>query len=299
MTADRSDILSVDIGGASCKIARVTGKGKVRDFRQYETDDIRTGGPEALVERLRPYVEDYSIDGVALGIPATVDWDHNHVRSECEELPWIEDSANKKAIQDGLKRPVRLVNDVEALLVGEWTWGELKGYSTGVVVSLGESMGSALLWNGSPQQGRRGSIMELEHVSLDTYGEQRDGFPPGSLHHWLSGKGLKNQLESLEKDIELNELFEEDRQEAGEIVDRFEDKLAHLLGTIVMMLDPEKIVLAGGLTGSADRWLPNVEEKMDQFILEQFQGVPSVELGRLCGEDVAKGPAAFWDWQEE
>jgi predicted NBD/HSP70 family sugar kinase len=238
------------------------------------------------------------VDGVALGIPATVDWDHNHVRSECEELPWIEDSANKKQLRDRLKRPVLMVNDVEALLVGEWLWGELKGYSSGVVISLGESMGSALLWNGTPQQGRRGSIMELEHVSLDTDGAGVAGSPPGSSRYWLSGKGLRDRLDEVAADCSLESLFESDREDLLELKNRFRDKLAHLIGTVVMMLDPERIVLAGGLTGSADHWLPGVEERMNDFVMEQFQGLPSVQLGQLCGDEVVKGPAAFWDWQE-
>lgn len=295
MSPETGHILSVDIGGATCKMGHVSADGDVRDAQRFATSSIRSGGPERLLEHLKPYVQENPIEGVAMGIPATVDWDHNNVRSKCEEVPWLEDASNKKMIQDGLKRPVKLVNDVEALLVGEWRWGELKGFHNGVVLSLGESMGSALLWDETPQQGRRGSIMELEHVSLDTHGE---GSPPGSASYWLSGKGLKARLEQAGLDTDLQAFFRADGKEYNQLQQQFEDKLSHLLGLIMMMLDPERLVLTGGLTGSADCWLEAVEDKMDRYVMEQFQGLPSLLLGRLREDDVLQGPAAFWHWKE-
>ncbi|MFB6346364.1 MAG: ROK family protein [bacterium] len=296
---DRNKVLSVDIGGASCKVGLVDEDGEVLEFKRYNTEDVRKWGAEGFLDRLQPYTEDYSIDALAMGIPATVDWDHNHVRSKCREVPWLAEVENKKILQDGLGRPILLVNDVEAHLVGEWFWGELKGYSSGVVLSLGMSMGSALLWNEVPQQGRRGSIMELEHLSLDTYGDQQDADPPGSSSYWLSGSGLRDQMEQAGEVAELSEFFSSQDPVHAEIRETFEDKLAHLLGIVVMMLDPERIVLAGGLTGSHEQWLPAVEDKMDKYVMEQFQGLPSVTLAQLREEDVIKGPAAFWDWNEE
>lgn len=297
--SERNEVLSVDIGGATCKVGLVDHTGEVLEFERHATEDVRDWGAEGFVERLKPFTEEYSIDALAMGIPATVDWDHNRVRSKCEEVPWLADSANKKTLQDGIGRPFLLVNDVEAHLVGEWTWGELKGLSSGVVLSLGMSMGSALLWNEVPQQGRRGSIMELEHLSLETYGPQNNSDPPGSSSHWLSGSGLKEQMRRKGEVLELPELFENTGEPYQDIRETFEDKLAHLLGIIVMMLDPERIVLAGGLTRSHEQWLPSVKEKMDKYVMEQFQGLPSVVLAQLRREDVIKGPAAFWDWNED
>lgn len=297
---DRNKILSVDIGGSSCKIGLVDAQGDVLEFKRYDTEKVREWGARGFVDRLKGFESEYSVDGVTLGIPAMVDWDHNNVRSACDEVPWLEESSNKKIIQDELHRPVLLVNDVEALLVGEWFWGELKGLDTGVVLSLGTSMGSALLWNETPQQGRRGSIMDLELLSLNTYGGHREGVPPGHASQWLSGAGLKKKMrEETDESRPLSEFFSTDKEPYVQLRETFEDKMAHLLGSIVVMLDPERIVLAGGLTRSEDEWLPTVEEKMDNFITDEFKGVPSVTLAHLRDEDVVKGPAAFWDWTRE
>lgn len=293
---ERNKLISVDIGGSSCKIGLVDARGEVLEFKRFATEAVREWGPEGFVERLRPWAKNYSVDGVALGVPAMVDWNHNNVRSDCAELPWIEDPVNKKILRDELNRPLLLVNDVEALLVGEWFWGELKGLDTGVVISLGTSMGSALLWNETPQQGRRGSIMDLEHLSLDTYGREQGSFPPGSSSQWLSGAGLKQKMHDADEIIPLSEFFTTDEEVCVNLRETFEDKLAHLIGTIVVMLDPERIVLAGGLTKSEEVWLPPVEEKMEKFIPDEFTGVPSLTLAQLRNKDVAKGPAAFWDW---
>lgn len=294
--SERNTIISIDIGGSSCKIGVVDAGGDLLEFKKFATEDVRDWGPDGFVERLKPLQSEFSVDGIALGIPAMVDWDHNHIRGACEEIPWIEDTSNQRLLQDEMRRPILLVNDVEALLVGEWYWGELKGLNTGVVLSLGTSMGSALLWNETPQQGRRGSIMDLEHLSLDTYGERPGNYPPGSSWTWLSGYGLKERMSEVGEVLPFQEFFTTDRDEYVELRETFEDKLAHLLGTIVIMLDPERIVLAGGLTKSQKQWLPAVEEKMNNYIMDEFKGVPSVTLSQLRNEDVAKGPAAFWDW---
>lgn len=299
MDNERSKILSIDIGGASCKVGLVDSNGEVTENTSFDTEDVRNWGPDGFVDRLSDYEKSYSIDAIALGIPATVDWDHNHVRSECDEVPWLTDSSNKKLIQDRLSRPVLLVNDVEAHLVGEWIWGELKGLNSGVMLSLGASMGSALLWSGEPQQGRRGSIMELEHLSLETYGEVKRNRPPGSSTHWLSGRGLTDKIGERGDVVPLPEFFKTDSEPYVSIRKTFEDKMAHLLSIIVMMLDPERIVLAGGLTKSHEQWLPPVKDKMDNYIMDQFKGLSSITLARLRGRDVIKGPAAFWDWQKK
>ena len=299
MSSERNFILSIDIGGANCKIGRVGPEGNVAGFESYPTARIREGGVDNFIDILNNHTDKYSIEGIALALPATVDWEHNHVRSQCAEVPWLEEAVNKRKMEDELHLPVRFVNDVEALLVGEWFWGELKGMNSGVVISLGESMGSALLWDGEPQQGRRGSIMELEHVSLETFGKEMEGLPPGSSSNWLSGQGLREHLNDKCVDCTLKELFEGDDEEIQEIQEEFEFRLAHLLGTVVMMLDPERLVLTGGLTASYDSWFSGVKEKMDNYVMEQFQGLPAVMLGQLRGEEVVKGPAAFWDWRQK
>jgi glucokinase len=297
MSNDQNFILSVDIGGANCKIGRVATNGDVFDVTFVPTTEVKEIGAEGFVRLLEPYVEKHAIDGISVALPATVDWEHNYVRGHCPEVPWFEEKENIRFIQDQLHREVVLVNDVEAHLVGEWIWGELKGMSSGVVISLGESMGSAFLWDSRPQQGRRGSVMELQHVSLETGGEIVDNQPPGSSNLWLSGNGLRNQMEKEADIIELPEFFQATAQPYVDLRETFEDKLAHLLGTVVMMFDPEKIVLTGGLTASQGEWLGNVKEKMENYIMEQFSGLPVVMLGSLRGEEVVKGPAAFWEWK--
>lgn len=298
MKKDEASVISVEIGGATCKIGRVNRAGEVSNVSQYKTQRLREQGLEKLIEILEDYEEKYIVEAVVIALPATVEWGENHVRSSCPDLPWMEEAESIGKLQDRLGRPLQLVNDVEALLFGEWRSGELSGYNSGVVLSLGENMGSALLWDGKPQQGRRGSIMELEHVSLETYGEERDDLPPGSAMNWLSGKGLRSQLEELGLDIKVPEIFTSEDEEVRAVKDEFEDRLAHLLGTIVMMLDPERIVLEGGITRSHRDWLSGVEDKMDEYIMEQFQGLPVVTLGQLRGEDVLLGPAAYWRWLE-
>ncbi|MFP4687037.1 MAG: ROK family protein [bacterium] len=298
MSGERNFILSVDIGGSSCKIGRVAADGDVSDVKFVPTVEVRSGGVEEFVSLLAPYLEQHAIDGIAIGLPATIDWDNNYVRSRCPQVPWLAEAENKRYIEDKLHRPVLLANDVEALLVGEWIWGELKGMDSGVVISLGESMGSAFLWNSTPQQGRRGSIMELQHVSLETGGEVIDEQPPGSSSLWLSGGGLRYQMEKKTKIIDMADFFVTAEQPYKRMKEKFEDKLAHLLGTVVMTLDPERILLTGGLTAAHNSWLPAVKEKMEDYVMEQFKGLPTVMLGRLRGEEVVKGPAAFWKWKK-
>ncbi len=293
----KNPLLSVDIGGARCKFGLVDGSGAVEGYREVPTEEVREGGVNRLLEELSPYRDQQPLSGLALAVPAMVDWEHNHVRSQCPDLPWIEDVQNKKRLQDKMSLPLLLVNDVEATLVGEWRWGELKGMNSGVVFSLGRSMGSALLWDGRPQQGRRGSIMELNNMSLDTYGDPSEEFPPGASNRWLSGKGLQARIAETGLDCTVEELFTLDRGQ--DLRTEFIDRLAHLLGNVILTLDPERLVLTGGLTNSSDVWLDDVKERMDDFVTEQFTGLPALTLGRLRGDEVIRGPAGFWFWQQE
>ena len=161
-------------------------------------------------------------------------------------------------LTDRLDRPVVLRNDADCFVLSESTDGAAAGASSVFGVIIGTGVGGGVVVRGSLVEGPNAIAGEWGHNPLPWPADGERPGPPcycgkrGCIETWLSGPGLAaDHLRATGASVEPPELLSlagEGSPDAAASVDRYIDRLARSLATIINVLDPEVIVLGGGLS---------------------------------------------------
>ncbi|MGE0425498.1 MAG: ROK family protein [Reyranellaceae bacterium] len=157
-----------------------------------------------------------------------------------------------------LDRPVRLANDANCFAVSEASDGAAAGASVVFGVILGTGVGGGVVIDGRPLTGLHAIAGEWGHNPLPTpRDDERPGAPcycgrQGCIETWLSGPALSRQFaESSGRPLRPTEIADaaaSGDQQAAAMMERYCDRLARALGSVINLIDPDSIVLGGGLS---------------------------------------------------
>ncbi len=182
----------------------------------------------------------------------------------------------KQALESRLKREVRMANDANCFALSEAVDGAGKGASIVFGVILGTGVGGGVVINGRIVNGLHAIAGEWGHNPLPW--PDADELPGtrcycgklGCIETWLSGPGIASHFG--DGGVETAEIVR--RAETGDAVaeahmQRVEDRLARALATIINVIDPEVIVLGGGVSNIA-RLYDNVPKLLPRYVFSEF-----------------------------
>ena len=210
----------------------------------------------------------------------------------------------KEDIEARLEREIRMANDANCLAVSEARDGAAAGARLVFAVILGTGTGGGITIDGGPWIGANAIGGEWGHNPLpwprpewgETPGPRHWDGQHGSIEAYLSGTGLARDH------LQVNGVSMTGEQivEAGEAGDaacmaslaRFEDRLARALASLINVLDPEVIVLGGGLS-RVPRWYRHVPALWDQWV---FSDRIDTRLVPAMHGDSSGVRGAAWLW---
>lgn len=220
---------------------------------------------------------------VGVGVPALVD-QRSGVAVRCVHLP-LDGVPIIDVLHDRLRVPVRVDNDATCAVVAESTLGAARGRSHVALLTLGTGIGGGLVLDGRVYRGAVGAGGELGHMPVDLDGPACFGGCPGRgcLEALCSGS-------ALQRDAGMPGEVVVARARAGDV-----EAEAHLkrLGTwlgaglagLAMALNPEMIVIGGGLMEAGELILAPARSEMRRRALDPARDVRVVaaELGPAAG----------------
>jgi glucokinase len=213
------------------------------------------------------------IRGVGIGVPGVTDPEEGVVRL-APGLEWKDFPLRERVVKDfGLASIVD--NDVNSAVLGEMWFGHGKNISNLVLVALGTGIGAAMILEGVLYRGSHLFAGEIGYIpwSRECLDEKYDGFGP--LEQVAAGSGIAERARRIVKEnppgdiagaLTAQDVFEAcARREdwAEKMVEEVADYLAMALISICAVADPEKIVIGGGISRSADMFLGRVRSRMD------------------------------------
>jgi fructokinase len=166
----------------------------------------------------------------------------------------------REDLETALGRPVRLANDADCLALSEAHDGAAQGARSVFGVILGTGVGGGIAINGQLLAGPNAIAGEWGHNPLPWPQPRLREVPgprcwcghQGCIETWLSGLGLSREyLAYADENCTAEEIvqrLEQDETAAQAVFARYEDRLARALASVINMLDPEIIVLGGGLS---------------------------------------------------
>lgn len=289
-------VIGIDLGGTTVKIAFLSLEGTIIDHWEIPTDnseegknitsDIATSIHEKLVQ-LNHAKED--VLGAGMGAPGPFDYETGIIFNTVN-LGWPDNFPLKERLEQDLGLPVIIDNDANCAALGEMWKGAGEGSKDLVCVTLGTGVGGGVIVEGNIVQGVKGAAGEIGHItSIVENGASCNCGKTGCLETIASATGIvRIAKERLAEEHELSLLHSMLDQEgnitAKDVFDaaKKEDKLAksvvdfvslHLglvLANIANTLNPEKIVLGGGVSKAGDILLNSVKEN---FLKYSFKNV--------------------------
>ena len=174
-----------------------------------------------------------------------------------------------------LGRPVRIANDANCLALSEATDGAAAGADVAFAVILGTGVGAGIVVNGRLLGGPNGLAGEWGHNPLPWADAAEQPGPAcfcgqrGCIETWVSGPGMA-QDHVARTGVVLDARQISEAAAAGDAaceatLQRYESRLARSLAHVINLLDPDVIVLAGGVSG-LDRLLVNVPHLWGAFV---------------------------------
>jgi len=266
--------LLLDIGGTKCSIASGSNLDSVREL---VTADYKT--PEKILAQLSHYAaeltaKDQTIDRLGISFGGPFDFANQKVKKSVHVSGWEEFDFSDWS-QRVLGLPAVADNDANVGALGEFVVrGAKKSNLAYVTVSTG--IGSGLIINGKLYRGHGELAGELGHVVIDPSGPEDELGNRGTLERFCSGYWLKKDYEKSAQELLTDEGF----------LLEYSARLAAGLSTLLRLINPELIVLGGGIIKAGPR-LESALLNQLQALLDQTQ--TKMEFSTLGNSNVLIG----------
>ena len=269
----------IDLGGTTVKLAYFDENGTM--LHKWEIPTNTAEGGSQILPDIAKAVEGYldennipreSIIGLGIGVPGPVDV--NGTVNKCVNLGWGRFNISKE-LERLTGFPVQAGNDANVAAMGEFWKGGGQGCRNMVLATLGTGVGGGSVVEGKLLCGSQGAGGEIGHMTIN-----RDETVPcncgkyGCVEQYCSATGIvrtaKEHLASNPADSQLRVLEEitcKDIFDAGkagdtlanEILQMYYARLGEFLGNLCCLLNPEVVVLGGGVTKAGQVLLDGVE----------------------------------------
>ena len=287
----------IDIGGSFIKYGIVTDSGEVLFSDKCPTDRTE---PELVIETLVNIIEKlklaYAIDQVGISIPGVINRDNKMVTSGAIEGLYKYDVT--AILAKKTQTLVQLVNDANAVAYAEKWIGAAKDSENFVCLSLGTGVGGSIFINGQLVKGRIGAAGEfgLSIMGLgktDPVGYESASFYCGAVAGLCRIYNLRlgrRDFTEWERDIKvILDLAQAGQVEAQESLTEFYQNTAVLLLNISVSIDPELILIGGGISENTTI-MTGIRTAVDQLLVRYsdmsdlgFPKIKSCTLGNTAG----------------
>lgn len=311
-------IVGVDLGGTTTKLAFLTTSGEILQKWEIPTDNSDEGRnitgniAKAINEKLASLGENKNrLIGIGMGAPGPVDYE-NGVILNVVNLGWKENYPLKEQLEVTTDLPAAIENDANCAALGEMWKGAGGGAKDLVCVTLGTGVGGGVIIGGNIVQGANGAAGEIGHITaVPNGGAPCNCGKTGCLETVASATGivrlatkeiLKGDLkgELAEKQaangkINAKDVFDAARngdQMAVKVLDEVTFHLGLVLANIGNTLNPQKIVIGGGVSKAGDILLNSVKQQFNQFAFSSVKESTELALATL-GNDAGVIGAAW------
>ena len=294
--------IGIDLGGTKIEAIALDDDGgtllRQRIASPREDYDATLEAVVSLVRKIEKDLADVGTIGV--GIPGTISPASGLVKNA--NSTWLIGRPLAEDLTTRLGRPIRFANDANCFAVSEATDGAGAGAAVVFGVIVGTGTGGGIVVRGQLTAGPNGIAGEWGHNPLPWPGPDEWPGPPcycgrrGCIETFLSGPGLARDYREPGAGnvsaLDIAARAEKGEPQALACLDRYEDRMARALASVINVLDPDVIVLGGGLS-NVDRLYQAVPRRWGPFV---FSDRVDTRLVRAAHGDSSGVRGAAWLW---
>lgn len=284
----KESYIGLDLGGTGIKAALVDEDGTIaaRAKRVTPTAEGREGIFRAVQQVIAELLEQNSrVRGIGIGTAGWVEPDTGKVLFANNNLPGWTDMPLREAVEQAFSLPVAVENDANAAALGEGWLGAALPYRHYAMLTLGTGVGGAVVLGGRIITGGKGAAGEFGHMVLYPGGIPCSCGQRGCMEHYVSGRALGRLAAEVHPTWDgrhLLEAFAAGDTAAAPAVERYFTDLSLAAHNIQSFLDPEAIILGGGVADSHPLWLEAWKLRLAELTPLKLNLIPA-SLGNEAG----------------
>jgi len=251
--------IAIDLGGTHLRVA-VLKNNKIIKFVKNNTPLEKNYLLRLMEKNISEFIKEYgksNIKGIGISSAGMIS---KGVIKISPNLP-LKNFNLKKIIQKKFKLKVEVENDANCFALAELKLGLGKGKKNFVLITLGTGIGGGIILNGQLYKGfdGEGYASELGHFILNN-GKDFENFAGGKAVKKLSKKYCK-------KVCMVSELTKNNDKNSKKILDEITSYLGQGIASLINILDPEVIILAGGFKEAGDKLLKMIKEQTKKYTI--------------------------------
>lgn len=306
MDTKNKKLIGVDLGGTTIKFAILTADGVIQQKWSIRTNILDEGShivPD-IVKSINHHIDLYKMSrdqfiGIGMGTPGTVDRKKGTVIG-AYNLNWKTLQPVKEQIEKGTGLKFALDNDANCAGLGERWKGAGNDGDDVAFITLGTGVGGGLIANRKLIHGVNGAGGEIGHIIMEPNGYLCTCGNHGCLEQYASATGVvhiaQDLAEEYEGDSKLKAMIDNGYEITSKIVfdlakqhdylaNRVVDRVTYYLGlacaNISNTLNPEYMVIGGGVSAAGDFLLTRVQKNFEKFAFPTVRTSTKLKLAEL------------------
>lgn len=288
-------MLAIDLGGTRTKVGLVSFSGKVF-HRTYLSTRRYVRKKEQLINALAKSSKSLladnnlslkNISGLGIGLPGPI----NYAKGIVNFLPNIPNWKNtplKKILQQKLRIPVFIDNDVNLITLAEWKFGAGKGVENLLCMTLGTGVGGGLIIEGKLYRGASFSAGEVGHMPINESGPHCNCGGIACLESYVGNNAILQLAKRiLNRDITLEQLSAmaaAGNAHAIKIWQGVGKKIGVALAGVVNVFNPERIVIGGGVANAGKPLFESIRKTVQQRAMPNQRAAVKIVRAKLSDD---------------
>ncbi len=291
--------IGIDLGGTKTEILALEKGGFVRLRRRIATPRDYDSLLRALGELVSGAEAELGARAsVGMAIPGSESFGSNLIKNA--NTTYLIGRPLRLDLEKALARPVRLANDANCFALSEASDGAAAGAGTVFGVIAGTGVGGGVVVDGKILGGAHGIGGEWGHIPLPAPSVEEVNNAPlcycgkrGCLEVWCSGPGLAADFRrATGQDAKAEEIAASEGADERAALDRWLDRFARGMATMVNILDPDVIVMGGGLS-NVERLYRNLPPLVEKYGFN-LGGQPRIVKNMHGDSSGVRGAAWLW-----
>ncbi|MCK4813321.1 MAG: ROK family protein [Candidatus Marinimicrobia bacterium] len=301
--------VGIDFGGTNMKIGIINEKGLIVIKNSFVTDPNKSGDDiiKHIAECTQKVMDDSKLPqedimGIGIGTPGLLN-PETGVLKVAVNIPNLNGIHVTKGMSDILGKPTFLDNDVNIMSLGEFYYGAGKGLKHIVALTLGTGVGGGIILNGELYRGASFTAGELGHISISRDGKSCPCGNSGCLERYIGrdgiverfmvskNKGFETNIDNYLDDGEITPKAIAMAANAGDtlskkVLEEIGEILGSVLAGLVNTLNPEAIIIGGGVSNAGELILGPARTTMNKLaysIPAEVVKIVKAELGNDAG----------------
>ena len=285
MVSKVENFLGIDVGGTSIKAGLINRTGDLLQDETIPTE--RFSNNETFLLGITSLLQKFNLSNVksiGIGTPGPIDIENQIILSSAN-IPNIKNVKLGEHLSKITTLPIFFNNDANCASLGEYHFNELSKTDSLIVITLGTGYGCGWVYGGKIFNGFLGNGMEAGHQTVVLNGAICGCGNKGCVESYFSTRGLLGRFKE-KTNLELKDaksffkLVEKNDEDAIEVLDFGILAFAHSIKNIVHMINPNKVVMVGGITKSKDFFYDKLLNHLKNIIFPVLYSNLKIEIGK-------------------